>query len=294
MPLEIRAIKRPASEDPAEAKSATSVTSKVEAKKKSKSAKSPASEAPVEAKPATSGVAEGEAKKKSESAAQSQNKDKSGSKKKTQPAVESQDGKPEEKTTPPVKPGIVDGSDFKYQAIGSVNGLLLEEDGRYSIEIEGQKFSLFCFKHAKKQAEKLVGQRVWVRCYPRFANEQLGFSAKSINLDNPQAYIANEFVLRGVWQYIPKSSHPVFTIYRNDLQRGSKVFNQHLPLIGHDEEPFRFQEGTTGSKPKFSQIKARLLPSQGCFEFASQMAEPMNRLPRRVMQKYSPGQNTQK
>ena len=324
MLLEIRAIKRPASETPVEAKPATSATSKVEAKKKSESAKSPASEAPaeakqtisatpeveakkqsesakspaseapVESKPATSTTPEVEAKKKSKSATQAKNEDKSGSKKKTQPAVESKDGKPEEKTAQPVKPGVVDGSDFKYQAIGSLNGVLLEEDGRYSIEIEGQKFSLFCFKHAKKQAEKLVGQRVWVRCYPQFSNGQLSFSAKSINLDNLNGYIANEFVLRGVWQFIPKSHRPVFTIYRNDLQAQRKLFNQHLPLIGHDEEPFRFQEGTTGSKPKFSQIKARLLPSQGCFEFASQMAEPMNRLPRRVMQKYSPGQNTQK
>lgn len=254
MPLEIRAIKRPVSEAPVEAKQATSATPKVEAKKKS------------------------------ESAAQSQNKDKSESKKKGQPIVESKDGKPEEKTAQLVKPGIVDGSDFKYQAIGSVNGVLLEDDGRYLIQIEGQKFSLFCFKQARNRAEKLVGQRVWVRCYPRFTNEQLGFSAKAVNVENPSAYIANEFVFRGVWQFIPKSHQPVFTIYRNDLQTQGKLFNQHLPLIGYDEEPFQFQEGTTGSKPKFYQIKARLLPNQGCFEFASQIAEPMDRLPRRVKQ----------
>lgn len=294
MPLEIRTIKRPASEAPAETKPTTSATPEVEAKKKSKSAKRPASEAPVETKPATITTPEVEAKKKAESAAQSQNKDKNGSKKKTQPAVESKDGKPEEKTAQPIKTPVIDGSDFQYQAIGSINGVLLEEDGRYLIEIEGQKFSLFCFKQAKNRAEKLVGQRVWARCYPRFAYGQLGFSAKAINLDNPQAYIANEFILRGVWQFISKSHRPVFTIYRNDLQTRGKLFNQHLPLIWHDEEPFRFQEGTTGSKPKFYQIKARLLPSQGCFEFASQLAEPMNRLPRRVKQKYSPGQNKQK
>ena len=183
-------------------------------------------------------------------------------------------------------------SNIKQSAL--LMGVLLEEDGRYLIEIEGKKFSLFCFKKARERAEKRVGQEVWVRCYPKFANDQLSLSAKAINLDNLNSYIANEFVLRGVWQYIPKSSQPVFTIYRNDLQRGDKVFNQHLPLIWHDEEPFRFQEGTTGSKPKFYQIKARVLPSQGCFEFASQIAEPMNRLPRRVMQKYSPRQNQQK
>jgi hypothetical protein len=267
MPLEIRAIKRPVSE------------------------------APVEAKQTASAMPEVEAKKKPESTAKSQNKDKSGSKKKTQPVVESiesKDGKPEKKAAHPFKPAVIDGSDFQYQAIGSVNGVLLEEDGRYLIEIEGQKLSLFCFKAARNQAEKLVGQEVWVRCYPKFANKQLSFSAKTINLDNLQEYIANEFILRGVWQYIPKSNQPVFTIYRNDLQRGSKVFNQHLPLIWHDEEPFRFQEGETRSKPKFYQIKARLLPSKGCFEFASQIAEPMNRLPRRVGQKYSPEQNQQK
>jgi hypothetical protein len=241
MPLEIRAIKRPASAAPVEAKQATSATPKVEAKKKP------------------------------ESAAQSQNNEKSesNSRKKAQP----------------IKPGIVDGSDFKYQAIGSVNGVLLEEDGRYLIQIEGQKFSLFCFKQARNWAEKLVGQRVWARCYPRFVNKQLSFSAKAINVENPSAHIANEFVFRGVWQFIPKSHQPVFTIYRNDLHTQGKLLNQHLPLIWHDEEPFQYKEGATGNKPKFYQIKARLLPSQGCFEFASQIAEPMDRLPRRVKQK---------
>jgi hypothetical protein len=90
------------------------------------------------------------------------------------------------------------------------------------------------------------------------------------------------FVLRGVWQFIPQSRRPVFSIYRNELKNyENRPNNQHLPLIWSDQPPYRFRKDSE-ERPKFYQIMARLIPQRSCFGFVSQIAEPLDQTPKRV------------
>jgi hypothetical protein len=176
-----------------------------------------------------------------------------------------------------------------YQAIGWLHGVIAQhpEEKKFYITLnDGTQFRLTAKPHIlfaiSQQVTKNPDVALWLRCYPqyRMLQQDLFFSVISYNVEKPEEARDKIFIFRGIWQFIPQSKRPVFSIYRNQVQEGEKVKNQHLPLIWKEEQPFRFRKDSE-ARPQFFQIEARLLTQRACFGFAKSLAEPA-RPPRRV------------
>jgi hypothetical protein len=176
-----------------------------------------------------------------------------------------------------------------YQAIGWLHGVIAQhpEEKKFYITLnDGTQFRLTAKPHIlfaiNQQVTKNPDVALWLRCYPqyRMLQQDLFFSVISYNVEKPEEARDKIFIFRGIWQFIPQSKRPVFSIYRNQVQEGEKVKNQHLPLIWKEEQPFRFRKDSE-ARPQFFQIEARLLTQRACFGFSKSLAEPA-RPPRRV------------
>ncbi|MGL5032838.1 MAG: hypothetical protein ACRC6M_03440 [Microcystaceae cyanobacterium] len=169
-----------------------------------------------------------------------------------------------------------------YQAIGWLRGKLVKGEERFLIEIKDKVFPLYLPRKVFAVANNSLEQMIWLKCYPQSKGEGLSFKVIWMGAEQSEKGEAGIFVLRGVWQFIPQSRRPVFSIYRNELKDyETRPSNQHLPLIWADQPPYRFRKDSE-ERPKFYQITARLIPQRGCFGFVSQIAEPIEQTPRRV------------
>jgi len=125
--------------------------------------------------------------------------------------------------------------------------------------------------------------------------------AESNELTNGLANKLNdfEFELCGLWQFIPASSTPVITIFKNlnkarlsfikTLSPAEKVKalkGMHIPLMWRNSlvKPFRFnskldRQSQQGQAP-FIQVTARFLPETDSFEFIQLQSPPSASAPR--------------
>ncbi len=176
-----------------------------------------------------------------------------------------------------------------YQAIGWLRGRLIHKEDRFHLEVRDKAFALYMARRLLSVAKNHLNQMVWVKCYPQSKGEGLSFRVVWMGTEQHEENgEAGIFVLRGVWQFIPQCRRPVFSIYRNQLKDyENRPNNQHLPLIWADQPPYRFRKDSE-DKPKFYQILARLIPQRDCFGFVSQIADPIDKTPRRV-KKTPPG-----
>lgn len=169
-----------------------------------------------------------------------------------------------------------------YQAIGWLRGKVVKNEERYCVQIRDVDFPLYLPRRVMAVAANLEGQMAWMKCYPQSKGEGLSFKVMWMGTEHNEKCDPGIFVLRGVWQFIPQSRRPVFSIYRNELKNyESRPNNQHLPLIWSDQPPYRFRKDSE-ERPKFYQITARLIPQRSCFGFVSQLAEPLEQTPKRV------------
>lgn len=169
-----------------------------------------------------------------------------------------------------------------YQAIGWLRGTVIKEEERYCVQIRDVNFPLYLPRRVIAVANNLEGQMAWMKCYPQSKGEGLSFKVVWMGTEQNEKSDPGIFVLRGVWQFIPQSRRPVFSIYRNELKNyENRPNNQHLPLIWSDQPPYRFRKDSE-ERPKFYQIMARLIPQRSCFGFVSQIADPLEQTPKRV------------
>ena len=179
-----------------------------------------------------------------------------------------------------------------YQAIGWLRGTILKEEERYCVQIRDVNFPLYLPRRVIAVAANLEGQMAWMKCYPQSKGEGLSFKVVWMGTEQNEKSDPGIFVLRVVWQFIPQSRRPVFSIYRNELKNyENRPNNQHLPLIWSDQPPYRFRKDSE-ERPQFYQIMARLIPQRNCFGFVSQIAEPLEQTPKRV-KKTLPGSDKQ-
>ncbi len=187
---------------------------------------------------------------------------------------------PEASTTPPENPSSQ--SEDYYQAIGWLCGAVSQnEEGKLEIALaEGYSYRLTGVPRTLRalylQLNNAPSSHLWLRCYPNFNWRENAFFFIVVNFQPEPPEEAREgiFVLRGVWQYLPQSRRPVFTIYRNSLRfEGEKIQNVHLPLQWKGETPFKFKKGGK-FRPKFYQIEARLKPEKNGFEWVKSLCEP--------------------
>jgi hypothetical protein len=180
-----------------------------------------------------------------------------------------------------------------YQAIGWLRGKVIKEEERFCVQIRDVNFPLYLPRRVMAVAANLEGQMAWMKCYPQSKGEGLSFKVVWMGTEQHEKSDPGIFVLRGVWQFIPQSRRPVFSIYRNELKNyENRPNNQHLPLIWSDQPPYRFRKDSE-ERPKFYQIMARLIPQRNCFGFVSQIADPLEQTPKRV-KKTPPGAGDKK
>ncbi|MGL5806035.1 MAG: hypothetical protein ACRC11_11440 [Xenococcaceae cyanobacterium] len=182
-----------------------------------------------------------------------------------------------------------------YQAIGWLFGIVSRtEAGKFVITLDdGTSFSLGVPRQIAwillRDIEAEPNRPLWLRCYPqyRLKEQALYFHCLRFSVDSPEGAVANMFVFRGIWQFIPQNKRPVFSIYRNQLHfPNDRVNNQHLPLIWKDELPFRFRKDGD-ERPQFYQIEVKLLSKLSCFGWARNLAEP-SKPPKKVKKVLNP------
>ncbi|NJL53123.1 MAG: hypothetical protein HC930_14725 [Hydrococcus sp. SU_1_0] len=184
-----------------------------------------------------------------------------------------------------------------YQAIGLVYGKVVVGEESSSLEIDGERFKLVCPRFRllklKDYLEINPDASLYLKVYPRFHPFKQEFSFQLVNFypEQPKQTPVNQFLLAGVWQYLPLLPDiPVLTIYRNKLHNSESksTFRQnHLPVTDFDEKPYRHQskDSTDPTKRKFYEMVVRFDVSQKEFQFVF-LLDSTEKLPYRVYKKF--------
>lgn len=173
-----------------------------------------------------------------------------------------------------------------FQALGTILATPYLKSDRALFTIADREYDLRCVTVFQRQAYKLLleelekngSSKMFLKLYPfvtfdkSSAEPILSFSLAnfSLNLEKINNY-PKGFVLRGIWQYIPKCNVPVITIYRNLNQlpafkklKGSRKFSfaqpRHLPVVWDAPvEPFKYnpqQEKESQMSRYFVEVRA--------------------------------------
>ncbi len=102
-----------------------------------------------------------------------------------------------------------------FQAVGLIYGQVsFTEEQKLTVEIEGQKFKLTCWKRLLKKLintlETNAESFLYLRVYPQFNiyTQQLGFHVVGFFTSQPKQSQVNQFLLAGIWQYIRQRERP--------------------------------------------------------------------------------------
>lgn len=202
-------------------------------------------------------------------------------------------------------------NDKFFQAIGQIRGRVQREGegDRLTVTVGGKRYPLFYPWGRKRVARALArdigedGSEKRLIVHPRAVHfpdrdrrqvltfailrfgEPTSFPMPSLDVRDGQ------FLLRGVWRFIPVCSLPVISIYRNrsaksiidrtDSKMASRLLKaQHLPTLWQSApvSPFKHVEGVEGTPP-FVQVRAKLLPSKDCFAVVSEIQEHLEDAP---------------
>ncbi len=186
-----------------------------------------------------------------------------------------------------------------FQGVGVICGrVTVDASGKYFIDLEGETF---WFQPTKSVRVKLTSHleqnpdtEVYLRVYPVYNLQlhQLWFTAIKFYPNQPESTQINQFLLAGIWQYIPHlPAQPVMSIYRNSLRRRERVEyvkTNHLPVRGFAEEVYHQQKSTAENpqKRKFYRLLVRLNPQQQAFDYVS-LLESSENIPPYIKKKRS-------
>jgi hypothetical protein len=130
----------------------------------------------------------------------------------------------------------------------------------------------------------------YLRVYPKTFSELKkklviqGWQILSCKKEVPPGEKENEFVLKGVWQYVTQSQTPVMTIYRNDqaYDPTGKYLATHLPIemVRTDCQAFEFDPNATKqAKRYFIQGLFEFDSLRDCFIWKEDIAAPTTQIP---------------
>ena len=207
-----------------------------------------------------------------------------------------------------------------FQAIGVIEGIVsMEEKGKLSIAIEGEKYALRYVAPKKKQYQELVRELAAEKSlkrkmvvYPNYSHQEkkgyLSFDLVSVKKKEKGRAIfrelkPGEFKVAGFWQYIPYCEIPCITILRNYSEQLAKVVEQigqkkargllkanHLPTLWSNApiEAFKY-DGELSKKEQmlryFVQLKAKWKGESGLFEVIEEVGEASTDAPRYLRHK---------
>lgn len=231
----------------------------------------------------------------------------------TKPLVISTSSEPKAPLEPQVNP--------LFQAIGILYGeIVLNEEDRTFIRVGGNEYPLLYLPNKQKrraykallaeiEASGEAKQRIIV--YPNFTHyptrdtpyelkfQLVGFiKPGNENKVGITAQLKDfEFILRGLWQFIPVCRTPCISIYKNftkerlDWVKQTETYKQvkfmkgcHAPLLWKDSsvKPFRFNPKATKEeqgKPQFVAVKAKFLPERNVFGFMEELGLALETAP---------------
>lgn len=204
-----------------------------------------------------------------------------------------------------------------FQAIGCLKGVLsveteekVSEEGdvkslkhcyltthgkRYKINADKKKYNSL-LREAKK------GEEVYLMVYPRLLfipkqRPELRFTAVLWRKEPIENFAPDEFILRGIWQFIPQVRTPVISVLRNYLEKeqrdeqlaeGKDFKGIHVPLLwkGSPVSPYRHNPKSSEQMPRhFVQIKAKFIPKLDSFGFTELLGEPSTSFPKHLVSK---------
>lgn len=221
----------------------------------------------------------------------------------TQPKIEVENTQPLEEDNDPM-----------FQAIGVIKGDVTIDEEKSIINIGGVEYPLLyipshkrrrAYDALKKEIEATGNATQRLIVYPRITHfpgrdavhaiawQVVGFISgdkprSGSELDNLNDF---EFILRGVWQFIPVCRTPCISVFKNfskdrldwvktieDWKKVKFMKPCHVPLLWKDSpvKPFRFNpklEKEQQGKPDFVSLKAKFLPGRDVFAFVKQLTK---------------------
>ncbi len=165
----------------------------------------------------------------------------------------------------------------------------------YRIRIKSDRFHAFL-----KQFNNHPSAQVYVKVYPFLAfipkqPPELRFELVSWQENLDEGKQENEFMLRGLWQFIPQHRRPLITVMRNWrdkeerdnlLKQGEKFKPVHVPLLWKDSlvPPYRFNPKAEKQPDRyFVELKCRFIPRMDTFGVMEVLSEPTTTFPKYLM-----------
>lgn len=212
-----------------------------------------------------------------------------------------------------------------FQAIGILKGdITFSEGNKALIKVGDNEYPLYPLPRKKRKVFSLLRKEVEttgvstqrVIVYPRFTHfpsrdeppmisfQLVGFVNSNETNTNPnkkriESQLKDfEFILKGLWQFIPVCKTPCVSIYKNftsnrlDWLKQTEPYKQvkfmkgtHLPLLWRDASvrPFKFNpkvEKSEIGKPYFIAVKAKFLPQREVFAFIEELGQALQDTPK--------------
>jgi hypothetical protein len=168
----------------------------------------------------------------------------------------------------------------KYQASGIIEGKVTAMGDSFRVQIGSEIHKLMVDKPKKRNFRNLIEQSdepiVMKVCPTQPKPNDLRFILDKALTERPAENEIDRFILRGIWQYLESSEHPVFSIYRNQLSSEKERYRpNHISVIWDERPAHRSGSGLAD----FSQIIAKLDPLSGSLVFESEIAPPSQPIP---------------
>ncbi|WP_017304466.1 hypothetical protein [Spirulina subsalsa] len=198
-----------------------------------------------------------------------------------------------------------------FQAIGTLYGIVNPHpEGGFAITVGSNEYRLYFpskFRYVGflKQRENYPDTPLYLRVYPKCQlvprqPPRIYFQVFAWNTENEWQQEPNQFILSGIWQFIPQNRSPVISIYRNRQASDptEKFKASHIPVLMRregDVQPFKFNPKTPKDKlPKrwFIQGVFKFLPNRNSFGWSEDIAEPTDTIPKYKKPVKAPGTNT--
>ncbi|MCW6036931.1 hypothetical protein K4A83_11745 [Spirulina subsalsa FACHB-351] len=198
-----------------------------------------------------------------------------------------------------------------FQAIGTLYGIVTPHpEGGFAITVGSNEYRLYFpskFRYVGflKQRENYPDTPLYLRVYPKCQliprqPPRIYFQVFAWNTENEWQQEPNQFILSGIWQFIPQNRSPVISIYRNRQASDptEKFKASHIPVLMRREgevQPFKFNPKTPKDKlPKrwFIQGIFKFLPNRNSFGWSEDISEPTDAIPRYKKPVKAPGTNT--
>ncbi|MDV3001370.1 MAG: hypothetical protein N5P05_002976 [Chroococcopsis gigantea SAG 12.99] len=181
-----------------------------------------------------------------------------------------------------------------FQAIGTLLATVERREGQTFIHLNDKEYRAYT-PPAKYRAfcqfmETHDGSPLYLRVYPKtFVAPKVplqlsGWIIIAWSKEQQPDQIANQFIIRGVWQFIPQHRSPVISVYRNrDAYDPMNKFKAlHIPILMRREDclPFRFNpKAEEQAKRYFVDGVFRFDLARECFLWKGDSAPPSDRLP---------------